>query len=449
MQTLPAGSTLWTHGGKYLNTSLLASLNADGRQAWMSTLPSTLRTLLDRSRTEPRPCQEAPEGDWHSWLFLGGRGAGKTWAGATWLTGLAARGTRLALVGASLHDVREVMIEGESGLKAVADPNNRPRYESSRRRLIWPGGGVAYAFSAEDPESLRGPQFHYGWADEFCAWRQPAESLAMLRLGLRLGDRPRLCVTTTPKPVRALRLLMAETGMAVTRAATEDNAFLPKDFVAGLIALYGGTRLAAQELEGLIVDDGDRPLWRAEALERVYSPRPERFDDVVVAVDPSVTAAGDACGIVVAGRVGERGYVLEDATVSGLSSLGWAQRVVAAVKAHGAARIVAEANQGGEMVRTVLNLAGCDVPVELVHARLSKRARAEPVAALYEQGRVRHCPEVPGARFSALDEELTGLGGEARGRSPGNRSPDRADALVWALTALLIVGRAGPRLRWL
>jgi phage terminase large subunit-like protein len=352
------------------------------------------------------------------------------------------KGVRVALVGASLHDVREVMIEGPSGLRAIADARNQPRYEVSRRRLIWPKGGVAYAYSAEDPESLRGPQFHYAWADEFCAWKAPSETLAMLRMGLRLGDKPRLCVTTTPKPIRALRVLMAEDGVAVTRAETADNGFLHPDFVAGLQSLYGGTRLAAQELQGLVVEDGDRTLWRADDLARCYGVRPPAFDAVVVAVDPPAGSRGDACGIVVAGRAGNTGYVLEDATLSNPSPMGWAYRVTEAVREHSADRVVAEANQGGEMVRSLLALAGCDVPIELVHARVGKRARAEPVAALYEQGRVVHAPGDPGTRFNALEEELMALGSESL-----VHSPDRADALVWALTALLVSGRTEPRLR--
>jgi phage terminase large subunit-like protein len=407
----------------------------------------TQGTELGQDEIESWGCQGrdeqyAPEGDWHSWLFLGGRGAGKTRAGAEWLSSLMVKGVRAALVGASLHDVREVMIEGPSGLRAIADERNRPYYEVSRRRLVWPKGGVAYAYSAEDVESLRGPQFHYGWADEFCAWRRPSEMLAQLRLGLRLGAKPRLCVTTTPKPTTALKTLMGETGVVVTRGATSANLVgLSDDFLSSLQSLYGGTRLAAQELEGLIVEDQDRSLWRACDLMRCYGARPPVFDDVIVALDPPATAAGDACGIIVAGRVGDRAYVLEDATVSGLSPLGWAQRVAGLVRVYGASRVVAEANQGGEMIRSLLAISGCEVRIELVHARVGKRARAEPVAALYEQGRVVHAPETD-VRFAALEEELMALGSEEM-----RHSPDRADALVWAVTALMISGRAEPRVR--
>ncbi len=426
-----------------LNIHWLASLPPERQQAVLNSIdPMILMEEGQTWRFWRRPEQKAPEGTWHSWLFLGGRGAGKTRAGAEWLAAQVKRGARCALIGPSLHDVREVMIDGPSGLRNISRRGNRPSYEVSRRRLRWPDGGVAYAYSAEDPESLRGPQFHFAWADEFCAWKAPAETLAMLRMGLRLGEKPRLCLTTTPKPIRALRVLMNEPGLVMSRSATQRNASeLSEDFMQTLTGLYGGTRLAAQELEGLIVDTDAQALWRADDLERCYGARPEAFDALVVAVDPPVTSTGDSCGIVVAGRLGQRGYVLADVTVSGQTPLGWAQHVARAVSEYGAQRVVAEANQGGDMVRFMLATAHCDVPIDLVHARVGKRARAEPVAALYEQGRITHCP-ANGGRFTALDEQLMALGTEDL-----VKSPDRADALVWALTALLITGRAGPRLR--
>ncbi|MGZ8362882.1 MAG: DNA-packaging protein [Caulobacteraceae bacterium] len=383
--------------------------------------------------------QRAPPGDWRTWLYLGGRGAGKTWTGAHWLHARAAKGQRLALVGPTLHDVREVMVEGVSGLKAVASKADRPRYEASRKRLVWGSGGVAYCFSAEDPESLRGPQFHAAWADEFCAWRHPAETLAMLRLGLRLGADPRLVVTTTPKPIAALRTLKAEVSTVCRDSApTHVNAeYLSPEFVESLHSLYGGTRLAAQELDGLIVEDAGSALWRAEDLARTRGAPPPAFERVVVAVDPPVSAGGDACGIVVAGRADGRAYVLADRSVSGRSPSGWAGQAVTAAREFGAAAIVAEANQGGDMVRNVLSHAEPPCPVKLVHARFGKRARAEPVAALYEQGRVTHC-----GAFPALEEELMALGG-----GDLKHSPDRADALVWAITDLMLGRGAEPRVR--
>lgn len=384
--------------------------------------------------------QIAPPWDWRTWVLLGGRGSGKTFAGASWLTRRAVlKDLRFALVGPTLHDVREVMVEGPSGLKALSPSNNRPRWEGARRRLVWPSGSMAYAFSAEDPDSLRGPQFHHAWADEFCAWRRPERMLENLRLGLRLGDHPRLMVTTTPRPMAALRRLLAEEGCHVDRAPTQANAgYLSPGFLAHLRSLYGGTRLEAQELEGLIVE-ADGALFRAEDLARARGARPPTLERIVVAVDPPASAHGDACGIVVVGRKAGRAYVLADRSVRGLSPHGWAMQAAQAAAEFGAAAVIAEANQGGEMVRTLLAQAGCDAFIKLVHASRGKAARAEPVAALYEQGRVTHC-----GAFPALEEELMGLGAV-----DGGPSPDRADALVWAVMHLLPAPQAGPSIRML
>lgn len=376
--------------------------------------------------------------DWRTWVMLGGRGAGKTFAGAFWLHEQARlKPLTLALVGPALHDVREVMVEGPSGIRAMAVAQDRPRWEASRKRLKWPNGSVAYAFSAEDPDSLRGPQFHAAWADEFCAWRDPERVLSNLRLGLRRGEAPRLVVTTTPRPIPALRRLLAEAGVETTRGGTAQNAGnLSPGFLAHLRALYGGTRLEAQEIEGLMVET-EGALFRAEDLARAHGARPAELDRIVVAVDPPITAHGDACGIIVVGRAGGRVFVLADRSNRGLTPMGWARRAAEAASEFGADGVIAEANQGGEMVRTVLVQAGCDTPVKLVHASRGKRARAEPVAALYEQGRVVHCVALP-----ALEEELMALGADET-----RRSPDRADALVWAVTDLLLNRPAGPRIR--
>ena len=256
------------------------------RKAWFDVLRADdLNLTAGDWRGWSLPSQRPPAGDWKTWLFMGGRGAGKTRAGAEWLTQRAVRGARLALVGPTLHDVREVMIEGPSGLRAVASPQWRPEYVSSRRKLVWPNGAEAHAFSAEDAESLRGPQFHCGWADEFCAWRNAADVLAMLRLGLRLGDDPRLMVTTSPRPTRALRTLMAEPDTVLTRAATSDNTrHLSGGFLDGLMRLYGGTRLAAQELEGRVLDD-DQGLWTQRMLSGCRGQAPGRMDTIVVGLD--------------------------------------------------------------------------------------------------------------------------------------------------------------------
>ena len=399
-----------------------------------------------------RAAQRPPEGDWRAWLFLGGRGAGKTLAGAAWLAGQARAVGRLALVGPTYSDVREVMIEGPSGLRglgaAFGPEGGPPRYEPSRRRLVWPNGAVGFVFIAEDPDGLRGPQFHAAWADEVCAWARPAETLAQLRMGLRLGEEPRLMLSTTPRPIGALRDLMAEPGLVSTRGSALDNAAnLAPGFVEGLRALYGGTRLERQEIDGEVLEALEGAVFRSAEMERARlmwgEGAPERFDRVVVAVDPPAGLHGAACGLVTAARSGGRAWVLADDTVAGCSPLSWAQRVRAACErvAHlGPLGVVAEANQGGEMVRAVLLTAGVPGAVRLVHASVGKAARAEPVALLYEQGRVAHAP---GLR--ELEDQLLLLGGAGAAR--GAASPDRADALVWALTALMLDRRDGPRVR--
>lgn len=380
--------------------------------------------------------QRPPAGAWSTWLFQGGRGAGKTRAGAEWLAARAEATPNgvFALVGPTMHDVREVMIDGVSGLRNLPG-RERPIYEHVRKKLSWKNGARAFAFSAEEPERLRGPQFEAAWADEFCIWPKPVQTLANLRLALRRGDHPQLAVTTTPKPIAAFRALRAEPSCVITQAATATNAaFLAPTFLSGLDMLYGGTRLAAQELDGLLVE-GDGALFRAEDILRLRGAAPPVLDRVVVGVDPPAGTHGSACGIVAAARAGDRYYVLADATAAGLSPLGWASRVAETARTFKANVIVAEANQGGDMVRATLAQAGADRPIRLVHARHGKRVRAEPVAALYERGRVTHC-----GAFAALEEELMALGASEESML------DRADALVWALTALMNAAE-GPRMR--
>ncbi|MGV8928570.1 MAG: terminase large subunit domain-containing protein [Brevundimonas sp.] len=441
--------------------------------------------------------QRAPDGDWRTWVFLGGRGAGKTRAGAEWVWETAqalGAGGRIALVGPTIRDARTVMVEGPSGLLRLPFRGGA-RFASSLRQVTFPGGAVGLLFSAEEPERLRGPQFHAAWGDEFCAWSRAEETLAMLRLGVRLGVEPRLVLTSTPKPGRVLRGVLAEDGCERTDAPTRANAGnLAPGFLAAMEDLYGGTRRAAQELEGRVLEtegalftlamiEGAKAGWvlpppkwggtakRSEArvgnvrdrLDRAAAPHPSAsrppspegegehpsrlqtsaLDRVVVAVDPPAgTLSGrarDACGIVVAGRRGDRVAVLADWTVRGLSPEGWAERVRRAVEAHGAGSVVVETNNGGAMAQAVLKASGIAVPIKRVHASVGKVARAEPVAALYEQGRVAHAPGL-----EALEEELTGLGGEDAGGS----SPDRADALVWAVTDLMPApGSRGPSVR--
>lgn len=388
------------------------------------------------------PGQIPPRSAWRVWVFIGGRGAGKTRAGAEWVHACVASGVarRIALVGQSHHDVRDVMIEGASGLLATGRVT--PVYEPSRRRLTWPNGAQAFTYSAEEPDGLRGPQFDAAWGDEFCAWAQPDRVLGVLRPALRLGARPRLALTTTPRPIAALATVCASPGAVVTRATMADNADnLAPGFVEDMRALWGGTWFGRQELEGEILTAHDGALWTRDGLIRVRGAAPPALDEIVVAVDPPASAGpdADACGVIVAGAYGEgaarRGVVLEDASVQGLTPLGWARVVCDAAARWRAARIVAESNQGGEMVRTTLVVAGAPAPVRLLRASASKAARAEPVAALYERGRILHA-----GAFPALEDEMCAFG------QGGGASPDRMDALVWALTDLLL-GRATPGVR--
>ncbi len=380
---------------------------------------------------------------WVTWLIVGGRGAGKTRAGAEWVRALARMpGQRIALIGESEHEVREVMIEGVSGILAVHAPDERPSWIPSRRRLEWRNGSVAEGFSADDPESLRGPQFHAAWCDELAKWRQADQAFDMLQFALRLGERPRQVVTTTPRPMRLLKRLLADPSSAVTRAGTVANARnLSPLFLSSVVARYVGTRLGRQELDGELIDDRPDALWSRRMVEAARVPAAPPLKRIVVALDPpgSARPGADGCGLVAAGRAADGSiYVLEDASVAGLSPTGWANKAVALYRRLQANALVAEVNLGGDMVRAVLREVDPTVPVKQVHATRGKYIRAEPVAALYEQGKVKH---VRG--FPALEDEMCDFGPE--GLSSG-RSPDRLDALVWAVTELTTPPPAEPRI---
>lgn len=332
------------------------------------------------------------------------------------------------------------MIEGPSGICAVATDVDRPAYEASRRRLVWPSGAVAYAFSAEDPDGIRGYQFDGAWSDELCKWRYPEQTWSNLQLALRLGDKPRQVATTTPRPMALLkRLIKAET-TAVTRAATYENrAHLSRAFFTEIAALYEGTALGRQELLGELIDDIAGALWNWNLIENARISHAPLLDRVVVAVDPPVTSGPDAdeCGIVVAGVAScgdeKTAFVLADWSAPGLSPRQWADKTVAAYHEFDADRIVVEVNQGGDMAKTVIAQIDANAAVAGVFASRGKRTRAEPVAALYEQGRVRHV-----GAFPKLEDQLTSYTGT------GAHSPDRLDALVWAITELMLKPRA-PR----
>lgn len=392
--------------------------------------------------------QIAPDGDWQTWLILAGRGFGKTRAGAEWVRQVAESdpAARIALVGASLGEVRAVMVQGDSGLQAIAPRGLRPRFAPSTRTLTWPNGAQAMLYSAGEPESLRGPQHSHAWCDELAKWDTAGSRAAMawdnLQLGLRLGRDPRVVVTTTPRAVPLLQRLLASEGVRVTRGSTYENkANLPPAFLRSVRREYGQSLLGRQELDGEMIADLPGALWTRALLEACREPSaasaPVR---TVVGVDPPASAHGDACGIVVC-ALGEDGIgrVLADCSVERASPEQWARAVAKAARAWQADRVVAEANQGGAMVASVLRAADVSLPLRLVHASRGKVARAEPVAALYEAGRIRHA-----GPFARLEDELCGLlpGGEYHG--PG-RSPDRADALVWAMTELLLDRPITPR----
>lgn len=409
-------------------------------------MPGHEREWLLNGRREQHP----PAGDWRTWLIMGGRGSGKTRAGAEWVHALASAeqrsNLRIALVAETLGDAREVMIDGVSGICRIAR-KKRPDFEISRRRLVWPNGAVAQIFSSEDPEALRGPQFHFAWCDELAKWKHAEETFDMLQFGLRLGADPRQLVTTTPRPVPVLKRLIADPGTSLIRISTEANAKnLAPGFLEVLEARYGGTRLGRQEIAGELIEDREDALWKRADIEACrIGFQGGRFAGalrrIVVAVDPpSGSGAGSCCGIVVAGlETSGRAVVLADCSVEGASPAGWAHAVAKAFSRFQADRVVAEVNQGGEMVTAMLKSVDSVLPVTMVRATRGKFLRAEPVAALYEQGRVSHA-----GRFADLEDQMCDFGPD--GLSSG-RSPDRLDALVWALTALLLEGSGEPRVR--
>ncbi|MEH6660770.1 MAG: terminase family protein [Parasphingorhabdus sp.] len=431
-----------------------------------------------------RPEQRPPAEDWSIWLIMAGRGFGKTRAGAEWVRQIAEGdgSARFALVGANYAETRTVMVEGESGLLSIAPPDQRPAWEPSLKRLTWENGAQAHLYSAAEPEGLRGPQHSHSWCDEIAKWMNNAGQAEAawnnLKMGLRLGFRPQLVATTTPRPVPLVRAL-ARGEAVITRGRTQDNDLhLPVAYLTAMTADYGGTRLGRQELDGELIEDVEGALWTRAMIEgcrvseirhaelvsafrasglanpdshkgasrrsgsRIKSGMTDDMTRVVIGVDPPASQNGDACGIIVA-ALGQDGkaYVLADCSVEKASPETWARKVADAADRFDADRVIAEANQGGAMVKSVLQAAKISLPVKPVHASRGKAARAEPVAALYENGRVHHV-----GAFPQLEDEMCGLliGGGYEG--PG-RSPDRADALVWALTELMLGKARVPRVR--
>jgi phage terminase large subunit-like protein len=401
------------------------------------------------ARDDQLPPDAADGRDWRTWLILGGRGAGKTRAGAEWVRAIATHPPtggdppRIALVGETMQDARSVMVEGVSGLLAIHEDAERPRFEPSKHQLVWPGGAVAQLFSAEDPDSLRGPQFHAAWCDEIAKWRRAEETWDMLQFALRLGSDPRQVVTTTPRPLPLLQRILADAATVTTRSRTADNSTnLAPSFLSEMQRRYAGTVLGRQELDGEIVEERAGALWRQDWIEDHRVAAAPALARIVVAVDPPVTSSSraDACGIVVAG-LGEdrRAYVLADRSLKGIDPQTWAHAAIAAYHDFSADRIVAEVNQGGDLVAEVMRHVDQSVPVGKVRATRGKWVRAEPVAALYAEGRVAHVGRLP-----ALETEMLALGRD--GRAEGH-SPDRLDALVWAITELMLEQPGAPQIR--
>lgn len=432
-----------------LKQALMGCVRNGRTEAFLSQLsPGKAEALLADWPIWARAEQLPPEGCWTSWLMLGGRGAGKTRAGAEWVRGMAlgrrpfapAAVGRIALVGETYADAREVMVEGVSGLLAVSPRGERPDWQPTRRRLEWSNGAVAQVFSAQDAEGLRGPQFGAAWSDEVGKWPDADAVWDMLQFALRLGTRPRNMVTTTPRNVPLLKRLMADGKTAVTRMATVENAAnLAPGFLETVVGRYQGTRLGRQELGGEFVEDRDDALWSRDGIDRDRVAAAPEMSRVVVAVDPPASsgARSAACGIVAAGLgVDGRGYVLSDRTLAKATPRAWAERAIVLYHALGADRLIAEVNQGGEMVETVIREADPTVPVTSVRASRGKWTRAEPVALLYSQGRICHV-----GVHADLEDQMCNF---APSGTADGMSPDRLDALVWAISALMLSPEAPP-----
>jgi phage terminase large subunit-like protein len=436
------------------------------------------RAILDEWWWQAHGGQAEPEGDWRIWTIVAGRGFGKTRAGAEWVWQRARENpeARIALVAASLDEVRRVMVEGESGLLASARAGEEPRWIASRGLFLFPSGAEAHAFTAEKPDKLRGPQHHFAWCDELAKWPRADDTWNNLMLGLRLGEAPRTIVTTTPRPIPLLRRILALPSCVETNGRTQENPNNAPTFVEAMREQFAGTRLERQELEGLLLEDYENAIWTRELIEKgrgkpfvIASPegawqsspaseteagllRFARNDErstcpdqsttlirLVIGLDPPASTGGDSCGLVVCGKDAEGvAWVLADLTARGLTPEQWARRVADAAAQYGAGRIVAEKNQGGDMIASVLRAVDADLPVRLVPATRSKAARAEPIALRFETGRAKLA-----GHFPELEDQMCALTWEGY-QGPG--SPDRLDAMVWAMTELFEKERE-PRIR--
>lgn len=390
-----------------------------------------------------RPEQMLPAGDWLTWLVLAGRGFGKTRSGAEAVRAIVCRepGIRIALIGPTAADCRDVMVEGESGIKSVFPNDETPEYLPSKRLLRFHNGALGFVYSAEEPERLRGPQHHYAYCDELAVYPDPEALWDNLQFGLRLGTRPRVIVTTTPKPLPFLKKLIAEPSTVVTRGSTFDNnANLPAATLDYFRRVYGGTRIGRQELNGEVLDEAEGALWRRTIIDQTRVRTAPDMQRIVIAIDPAVTSGenSDETGIVAAGLgIDGEAYVLADKTCK-LPPDQWASRAISLFDALEGDRVIAETNNGGDLVESVLRTVRRNIAYEKITASRGKVVRAEPVAALYEQGRVHHVGAMPD-----LEDEMVNF-------VPGAlvKSPNRADALVWAISYLMLKPRPQGRAIW-
>ena len=410
----------------------LASINSKGRAKILNDLsPEQLIDLRWDWRFWARPEQLPPEGDWRSWVIVAGRGFGKTRTGAEFIRDQvrSKSARRVALVGRTAADVRDVMVTGPSGLLAVHPDHERPLYEPSRRRLTWPCGAVAHTYTSERSDQLRGPQHDLAWCDELAAWSYPYDTWDQLMFGLRLGN-PRCVVTTTPRPIKLLKDLIENPSCVITKGSTFDNRLnLAEAFFEQIIDKYEGTTIGRQEIYADMLTEVPGALWKRSMIDdhRVHQP-PANFKRVVVGVDPAVTNkdTSDETGIIVVGLgTDDHFYVIGDGSIKASVDT-WARAVATRYQMHRADRVVAEVNQGGDLVAKMINQIDSTIPIKKVHASRGKYARAEPVAARYEQGLVHHV-----GALSQLEDQLCSY-------SPlhSKFSPDRMDALVYAITEL-------------
>lgn len=441
-----------------MRASSIVSLPPQQREAWLASLSETELEALDYDwKFWGRDDQLSPAGLWRIWLIKSGRGNGKTRTGAEWVRERAEMGgKRIALIGRTGTDVRGTMVEGESGILARSPPWFRPQWEPSvgpEGTLTWPNGSTAICFSGEVPDALRGPQFTDGWLDELAAMRRAQAVWDMYRFALRLGNDPRTLVTTTPRPIGIIKALVSDKRVApdgsplvrVTTGSTYDNVGnLADDFFAEMISKYEGTRLGRQELRGEILADIPGALWTIGNIDQHRRETHPPLRRIVVAVDPPISShdGADECGLVVVGECEDRQFwVLDDRSEAGLSPAEWARRAVDLYHGWQADSIVAEVNQGGEMVSTVIHSVDEDVPVKRVRATKGKYLRAEPVAAVYAQGRAHHV-----GNFPILETQLCEMTVDFD-RDKAKSSPDRLDALVWGVTELMNGHRTPPTVR--